>query len=529
MNIKKVIISLIIIVIITISSIILYFHLSFPTSPPVRTVGGTIQNDEIWSGIILVTDNVLVSEEATLTVLPGTIVKFKHYRGYEEAWKKYGLMVMGTIKAIGTSEQQIWFTSDAEPPMNGDWAGIVCESSNTSEFKYVIVEYGEIGIAQFDSAINISHSIVRWTNTEGLYAERSKPIYEYNLLYENAYHGIALEQYNYEVQIRYNIFKGGHYGVHAEATNVTIIGNYFLNFTYNGITGCQNSNFIIANNTFENIEEPIALELDTSSIILNNDYFGNESLPIPSLDFPDTVKHDLGYIPGDPEDQYLYVFPSEDETRRVKKRIESQNYFGWTLTYKDGFLWRFCLDNLVRIDPTTEVNQTYSTNFITNPRGLTHDGEFFYVNDFTDLKIYKFKINATNQVVLNASFDIPHKAEGGVMGLMCDGTYLYTPGRYGAGLYKINKSTGALIEEITIEVGGAIVWTGPHFWTASGNFWEKYWLNGTLAGKIYAPAVGTIALAWDGLYFWSVHKTCEMWRDAKIFQVEILNEQVLLE
>jgi hypothetical protein len=85
---------------------------------------GTLTRDEIWSGEIHITDHISVPKGVILTIEPGTVVKFKHYRGYKEPWIRPGLNVKGTIKAIGTPERQIWFTSDAEDPINGDWRGI---------------------------------------------------------------------------------------------------------------------------------------------------------------------------------------------------------------------------------------------------------------------------------------------------------------------------------------------------------------------------------------------------------------------
>jgi len=39
----------------------------------------TINTDETWSGNILVTKSITVSKGATLTILPGTVIKFKNY------------------------------------------------------------------------------------------------------------------------------------------------------------------------------------------------------------------------------------------------------------------------------------------------------------------------------------------------------------------------------------------------------------------------------------------------------------------
>jgi len=41
-------------------------------------------------------------------------------------------------------------------------------------------------------------------------------------------------------------------------------------------------------------------------------------------------------------------------------------------------------------------------------------------------------------------------------------------------------------------------------------------------------APGPSQTAVDGAYLWTSQKTCENWDDGKIFQIEILNDQVAL-
>ena len=106
---------------------------------------GDLTRDETWKEEIQVTCSVNVLEGNTLTILPGTVIKFKHDRNYK-TFARAGLTVYGTIKAVGTPEKQIWFTSDAPDPINGDWMGITILNSNKSVFDYVIVEFAEIAI-----------------------------------------------------------------------------------------------------------------------------------------------------------------------------------------------------------------------------------------------------------------------------------------------------------------------------------------------------------------------------------------------
>lgn len=515
------------------------------------TRGGSILADEVWSGEILVTEHIIVPEGVVLTIEPGTVVKFEHYRGYKELWRKTGLSVEGgTLKAIGTPKKQIWFTSDALDPINGDWWGVSLTNTYNSEFNYVIVEFGEMGIEQFDSSVSVKNSIIRWSNAEGLYAERSKPIFINNTLYENGYHEIALEQYNEDVQIINNVFRNGkglHWAIHHEKTSSVIEGNYFSGYSEMVITAGMESEIVVKNNKFVNLydtaeEKPINVYGGSTAEIKNNDFEDdNVTFESPTFDYKDKINHELGYVPGDEEDKYLYVYP-DDETRRTLKKIGRNLGFGWALVYADGYLWRFSIgggeigkgQDFIRINPETEEVVRFGSNEFMNPRGLAYDGEFFYVNDFSLLKIFKFKLNPEIKegdfVEIVDEFDIPEKELGGAMALTSDGNFLYYKSRDGSKLYKLNKQ-GRVLSEIKFENPvnmQCLVWTGEYFWTCGGceKGLCKFTKEGKLAGEVYPPAKDTWALAYDGKYLWSIQRTSETWNDPKIYQIEILDDSI---
>ena len=186
--------------------------------------------------------------------------------------------------------------------------------------------------------------------------------------------------------------------------------------------------------------------------------------------------------------------------------------------------------DFIRIDTQTGEYKKYGNDVIVNPRGLTYDGEFFFVNDFSLLKIFKFKLE-NDYVVVYDSFDIPEKEKGGTMGLTNDGVNLYLKSRDGSKLYKIDKS-GTLLGEIhlqnAIRFDSDLVWTGAYFWATGGceKGIGKFMPDGNLVGEIYPPAKDTWALAWDGKCLWSIQRTCEMWDDPKIYQIKIGNDSL---
>jgi hypothetical protein len=105
---------------------------------------GSIHNDTTWSAdTLLITGNVLIDSNVTLTVLPGTFI---HINGY------YSIQSYGTIRAIGTITDSIVFThldtlyhADTSTTKGG-WHGIRFlprSSTDTSFFKFCKIENGK--------------------------------------------------------------------------------------------------------------------------------------------------------------------------------------------------------------------------------------------------------------------------------------------------------------------------------------------------------------------------------------------------
>ena len=115
-------------------------------------VEGHLTEDTIWSPAnnpYIVVDNIFVDHNVTLTVLPGTIVKFNtttypngdyHYGdGYSEA--KF-MKVSGKLIAEGTAQDSIIFTKNCEET-DRRWGVIIFDyqSDNTSVLKHCVIEY----------------------------------------------------------------------------------------------------------------------------------------------------------------------------------------------------------------------------------------------------------------------------------------------------------------------------------------------------------------------------------------------------
>jgi hypothetical protein len=532
------------------------------------TTEGELTGDETWSGVIEV-GYVVVPEGITLTIEPGTVVKFRADRGYIDV-NKGGLGVEGgTLKAIGTPDDQIFFTADHESAgfdyaINGDWFGISLFDTEDSELKYAVVEFAEIGVEQFDSAVPVSHSVIRWNNTEGLYAEQSSPVFTYNTLYQNGYHGIALEQFNEHVRIEHNLFQRGYVGVHSENSECAIQNNVFEDYQSHAITAGMDSDLTVTDNTLFHIEgDPAILNTEDpddehvgDDTVTQIERSGNEEVTEkptpPDFDYLIPDDYDLGYKPASTEDEYLYVYDTEDITREVTHTWgeDSGLAFGWALHYYDGYLWRFSIGDgeygdgldFIRIDPDTDEVIKMATDFAVNPRGLTHDGEYFFVNDFSEKKLFWFKppaeITPGAYVIFDESWshDIPEPELGGTMGLTFDGTHLLLPSREQDKLYRLDPknpgddSCGEISLPEYLTLGNDITWHDGYLWsTASGYGLGKIEIDGNeanLVGSIYPVAYDAWAITSNGEggengRLWTLQKTCELWDDDKLFEIRV--------
>jgi len=108
-----------------------------------------------------------VKSGATLTILPGTVIKFASNKGlYVED---------GTLIAEGTAEKPITFTALAETPAKGAWLGLVFSANtlNNTSLKYCNIEYAggnsEYGAIHMDGCkININNCKITNSKYNGI-------------------------------------------------------------------------------------------------------------------------------------------------------------------------------------------------------------------------------------------------------------------------------------------------------------------------------------------------------------------------
>lgn len=135
---------------------------------------GAISADETWyptGNPHILTGNVSVQDNATLTIMPGCVVKFdpdvELYAGYSTA---------GAIIADGKADSIILFTSNVASPAAGDHYGIGLYgyTMSTTSFTYCTIEYGggHVGYGSFyldnNASTPMNNCTIRYSGDHGV-------------------------------------------------------------------------------------------------------------------------------------------------------------------------------------------------------------------------------------------------------------------------------------------------------------------------------------------------------------------------
>ncbi|MBJ6800559.1 right-handed parallel beta-helix repeat-containing protein [Geomonas sp. Red259] len=127
-------------------------RLEAPFKPQLSYGDQLLSEDTVWRGEVLVEGAVTVAPQATLTVEPGTVVRFKKSEGHNPT-----LVVQGRIAASGTKEEPIRFTSNFVTSAAGDWLGItLLGSEKKNVLENCRIDGAQTGLEALFSNLNLN-------------------------------------------------------------------------------------------------------------------------------------------------------------------------------------------------------------------------------------------------------------------------------------------------------------------------------------------------------------------------------------
>jgi len=150
------------------------------TQPSGTYVTKNISIDTIWESDhspYIVTTDVTVEQNATLTIQPETEIRFDGF---------VGLIIKGSLVADGTNSQKsIVFTSNNPFPEIGAWKGIKFENTDKRNLiKNAEIEWADIGVDAFSSLLDLTDCFIR-NNKKGIQIIESQGTIANNLISDN--------------------------------------------------------------------------------------------------------------------------------------------------------------------------------------------------------------------------------------------------------------------------------------------------------------------------------------------------------
>lgn len=156
-------------------------YLRTPSKIDGATASGVTLRSQTWSGTVTVAGDVYFAPWASLTVMPGTTVRFEKEAGVDieatewtdgadayikdnrdptgrEGYKASHFRVHGKIVAIGTASAPIVFTSAQAEPEYADWDELSATAG--SVFDHVRLSYAHNGITISGNNVSVTNSVI---------------------------------------------------------------------------------------------------------------------------------------------------------------------------------------------------------------------------------------------------------------------------------------------------------------------------------------------------------------------------------
>ncbi len=200
-------------------------------APGPLTVSGELFGDQTWQGEIMIAGDVTLPAGATLTILPGTVIRFlppgdaPGNRSDHPYFPGSELNVLGKLLAEGKPEAPIVFASlnEADPP--GSWGAVNFAEESQGVLRYCIFR-------QADSAIHSRKARV----------EVSKSLFERNL--------IGVRFHSSPITVTNNLLRDNDTGIRFHYGVPTVTANHFANNRVNLFITAHPYNFKFENNVF---------------------------------------------------------------------------------------------------------------------------------------------------------------------------------------------------------------------------------------------------------------------------------------
>ncbi len=189
--------------------------------------------DTVWEGEVLIDGILTVAPGVTLEIRPGTTVRFTPFDSNGDGIGEHEIFIQGTLRALGSADAPIRFTSAAPNPAPGDWGALnMMASEEDNQLEHCIVEYGYRGFhAHFASAAVRSSQFRR--NVRGAQFQESTVDIRDTRVVDNL-NGMQFR--NSEVNLERLVVARNYWGMRCVYSEVVMTGCRFEENLVNGVS-----------------------------------------------------------------------------------------------------------------------------------------------------------------------------------------------------------------------------------------------------------------------------------------------------
>ncbi|MHB1349068.1 MAG: NosD domain-containing protein [Desulfobulbaceae bacterium] len=181
-----------------------------------------IHQDMTWSGDVAIRGVFVVGRGATLTIAPGTTVRFHRTDSNNDLIGDSEIRVLGRILAEGTGEAPITFRSAEKNPAPRDWSYVlIFASAEKNQLRHCIFRDAFTGLQVHFSTAVVTDSVFSGNN-EGLRFGRAKLTLAHNRLEENNI-GIRFTRMEGPVEITGNSISKNRVGIFLVPSGQNIV------------------------------------------------------------------------------------------------------------------------------------------------------------------------------------------------------------------------------------------------------------------------------------------------------------------
>ncbi len=281
----------------------------------------TLEQDTIWQGIVKVMGDIYVPPGVTLTVEPGTIIKFKRIDKTSDKnlfgtdspyYPQAELIIRGKMIARGTPQKRIVFTSAEVDARPADWGAVnFLGSAEGNIIEYAKILFAYNGIHGHSSIVHVSYSEFA-QNGVGISFKK-----------EGAVNAPWFDK-NSDFLITHNKFYRNKGGIGFRNSNAEISHNLIENNKFFGIFIKEKANAVISYNEITGNKKGIYLYQTELAKLEYNNIYDNKDYNIgvaEALDFDVEARHNwFGTINRKKIDKM--IFDKQDDPSLGEVRYE---------------------------------------------------------------------------------------------------------------------------------------------------------------------------------------------------------------